>query len=123
MRHVKNLNEEQISQYDSMMQRRFPGRDVFFVSSAAYDAEISEATLRNHLSGDSSLCFVNFMSVELKGGGIATCSSSMRAWGENRRLHDGRKTLETWKENFPNVRTSATSCSPITVPSSGSAGS
>jgi len=58
------------------MQSDYPNRDTFFVSSAAYDAGVSEGTLRNYLR--ANLRSLNFVD-RLPGGGIATCSRSMRA--------------------------------------------
>jgi hypothetical protein len=78
------------------LRNDYPDRDTFFVSSAAYDAGISERTLRNYLRVDSTLEFID----RLPGGSIATCSQSMRAWGESRTERDGRKKLTTWESNF-----------------------
>src|SRR5262245_49678168 len=78
------------------MRTAYPDRDTFFVSSAAYDAGISERTLRDYLRTDPTVDFVD----RLPGGGIATCSQSMRAWGQWHAEHDARKNLATWKNNF-----------------------
>jgi hypothetical protein len=78
------------------MRVDYPHRDTFFVSSAAYDAGISEKTLRNYLRTDPTLNFVD----RLPGGAIATCSESMQAWGQSRRERDGRKNVKTWQTNF-----------------------
>src|SRR5262249_50902051 len=78
------------------MRVDYPNRDTFFVSSAAYDAGISERTLRNYLRTDPRLDFVD----RLPGGGIATCSASMQAWGQSRSERDGRKNVKTWQANF-----------------------
>ena len=78
------------------MRTAYPDRDTFFVSSAAYDAGISERTLRDYLRTDSTVDFVD----RLPGGGIATCSQSMSAWGVSRRKNDGRKNVKTWENNF-----------------------
>jgi len=78
------------------MRADYPDRDTFFVSSAAYDAGISERTLRNYLRTDPTLDFVD----RLPGGAIATCSESMQAWGRSRRERDGRRNIKTWQTNF-----------------------
>src|SRR5262249_12271426 len=78
------------------MRVDYPDRDTFFVSSAAYDAGISERTLRNYLRTDPTLDFID----RLPGGGIATCSRSMQAWGQSRSERDGRKNVRTWETNF-----------------------
>ena len=79
------------------MQSDYPNRDTFFVSSAAYDAGVSEGTLRNYLR--ANLRSLNFVD-RLPGGGIATCSRSMRAWSAVREENDGRKKMGTWRANF-----------------------
>src|SRR5262249_42948829 len=78
------------------MRVDYPDRDTFFVSSAAYDAGISERTLRNYLRSDPSLNFVD----RLPGGGIATCSKSMQSWGQSRSERDKRKNVRSWEVNF-----------------------
>src|SRR5262245_8972583 len=78
------------------MRTDYPDRDTFFVSSAAYDAGISERTLSNYLGTDRTLNFVD----RLLGGGIATCSKSMQTWRRLRSERDGRKNGKTWQANF-----------------------
>src|SRR5215470_15883104 len=78
------------------MRADYPDRDTFFVSSAAYDAGISERTLSNYLGTDPTLNFVD----QLPGGGIATCSKSMQTWRLLRSERDGRKNVKTWQANF-----------------------
>src|SRR5262249_18611130 len=78
------------------MRTAYPDGDTFFVSSGAYDAGVSERTLRSYLRTDPTLHFVD----RLPGGGIATCSQSMSAWGISHRKNDGRKDVNTWENNF-----------------------
>jgi hypothetical protein len=121
----KVLTEEEIREYDQRMRAQHPGFDTFFVSSAAYDIDISKRTLQNYIyKANPDFSFIKLLlEPEVPDGGIATCQSSTQACSAKRTENDGRKKLETYRTNFPNVRTSATSYSPITVSSSGSVGS
>ncbi len=78
----RKMNERDVFDYDAAMRKRYPDCDTFFVSSAAYDAGISERTLRNYQSIDDTLDFIKCFPDD---GGIATYTQSMQAWGQQRR--------------------------------------
>ena len=75
------MSEGDIVDYDAGMRERNPGCDTFFTSSAACDGGISEKTLRNLQSVDSTLGFIKCS----PDGRIATCAQSMQAWAQHRR--------------------------------------
>jgi len=81
----RKMNERDVFKYDAVMREHHLGCDTFFTSSAAFDAGISEKTLRNLQSVDATLVFIRCF----PDGGIATCVQSMQEWSQQRQ--DARK--------------------------------